>query len=69
LDLILPRGKGLKVLAAQRGVVDKVGSFPQGYGNYIRIRHEWPDGNKYITWYGHLERADARFVAQIRDAL
>jgi len=28
------------VLAAQRGVVDLVDNFPDGYGNYVRIRHD-----------------------------
>ncbi|MDX1436061.1 MAG: M23 family metallopeptidase, partial [Anaerolineales bacterium] len=59
-------GRGVRVLAAQRGVIEKVGNFPPGYGRYVRIRHEWPDGSTYVTWYGHLERADARrgdFVA------
>jgi hypothetical protein len=47
-------------------VVDRVDNFPPGYGQYIRIRHEWPDGHIYITWYGHLSRMDVKigdFVA------
>ncbi len=41
------------VLAAQRGVVDRVAFSPSGYGNYVRIVHDWKDG-KWVTWYGHL---------------
>ncbi len=47
------QGNPVAVMAAQRGVVDKVGYSPEGYGNYVRILHDW--GNQtYVTWYGHL---------------
>ena len=42
------------MLAGQRGLVDKVANFPPGYGRYVRIRHQWPTGDVYVTWYGHL---------------
>src|SRR5688572_7596893 len=44
----------LEVLAAQRGIVSKVGFSSTGYGNYVRIDHDWSDG-RWITWYGHME--------------
>lgn len=47
----------LEVLAAQRGVVSKIASYPPGYGTYVQIRHNW-NGDNYVTWYGHLERAN-----------
>lgn len=47
-------GRPVAVLAAQRGEVDKVANFPEGYGLYVRIRHRWPDGGVYVTWYGHM---------------
>jgi hypothetical protein len=46
----------LFALAAQRGIVSKVAFNPQGYGNYVRIDHDW-NGERWVTWYGHLERA------------
>ncbi len=49
-------GRPVAVLAAQRGVVDRVDNFPPGYGQYVRIRHAWPDGNTYVSWYGHLSK-------------
>lgn len=39
--------------AAQRGVVEEVGFYAQGYGNFIRLSHDWY-GERYSTWYGHL---------------
>ena len=53
---ILLGGEPPEALAAQRGVVTKVGSSTQGYGNYVRIDHRW-GAERYVTWYGHLERA------------
>lgn len=47
-------GTPVAVLAAQRGVVDKVGYSPNGYGNYARMVHDWPDGTRWVTWYGHM---------------
>jgi hypothetical protein len=48
------QGHPVAVLAAQRGVIDKVANYPQGYGNYVRIRHDWSNGHVYVTWYGHM---------------
>jgi murein DD-endopeptidase MepM/ murein hydrolase activator NlpD len=45
----------LPLRAAQRGYVQKVGSFPPGYGNFVVLRHDWY-GDTYTTWYGHMER-------------
>lgn len=55
LDLaaIDARGQPVAVFAAQRGVVNLIGFSAQGYGNYVRILHEWGD-QTYVTWYGHL---------------
>jgi hypothetical protein len=47
------QGQPVTVLAAQRGLVDKVAFAPQGYGNYVRIVHDW-DGERWVTWYGHM---------------
>jgi len=47
------QGNPVGVLAAQRGVVDKVGFAAEGYGNYVRIVHDW-NGEKWVTWYGHM---------------
>lgn len=49
----------LEVRAAQRGTVEEIGFSQQGYGNYIRIAHEWY-GAMWITWYGHLDRVEVR---------
>lgn len=53
------QGNAVAVLAAQRGTVDKVGFSAQGYGNYVRVVHEWGD-DKYVTWYGHLSSVTAQ---------
>lgn len=53
LAAIDARGQPVAVFAAQRGVVNLVGFSAQGYGNYVRILHEWGD-QTYVTWYGHL---------------
>lgn len=46
----------LPVRASQRGIVDKIGFDAKGYGNYVRIVHDW--GNeRFVTWYGHLREA------------
>ena len=58
-------GQPVAVLAAQRGVVDRVGFSADGYGHYVRIVHEWHDGT-YVTWYGHLSQTlvqEGRFVS------
>ena len=47
------QGRPTAVLAAQRGTVTKVGWAAQGYGKYVRIKHEWGD-DTFFTWYGHL---------------
>ena len=60
------QGRPVVVFAGQRGLVDRVANFPPGYGRYVRIRHEWPDGTVYVTWYGHLSEIDVQqgdFVA------
>lgn len=48
-------GQPVAVLAAQRGIVDRVDFSPQGYGKYVRLIHDWHDGT-YVTWYGHLSQ-------------
>ncbi len=53
-------GDPVGVLAAQSGMVVKVGFYASGYGHYITIRHEWSDGQVFVTWYGHLSRSDVR---------
>lgn len=47
-------GKPAEVVAAQRGIVDLIKTGTTGYGNHVRIRHEWSDGTVWVTWYGHL---------------
>lgn len=47
-------GKPVDVVAAQRGVIDRIRKGSTGYGNYVRIRHDWPDGTTWVTWYAHL---------------
>jgi hypothetical protein len=53
------QGRSVAVFAAQRGVVDTVGFSASGYGNYVRIVHDWHDG-KWVTWYGHLSETSVR---------
>ncbi len=50
-----PITETLYIRASQRGVVDKVGFSAQGYGNYVRIVHDW-GGDRYVTWYGHMSQ-------------
>ncbi|MBC8098532.1 MAG: peptidoglycan DD-metalloendopeptidase family protein, partial [Armatimonadetes bacterium] len=50
---------GLEVRAAQRGIVKEISFYQSGYGNFVRVQHEWY-GETYATWYGHLERAEMR---------
>ncbi len=57
---LLPNGSAAVVLAAQRGVVTRVGFQRDGYGLFVRIRHDWGDAQTFVTWYGHLSRADVR---------
>ena len=40
--------------------MDKVANFPPGYGRYVRIRHQWPTGDVYVTWYGHLSEIQVK---------
>lgn len=54
----LLNGQPVAVKAAQTGVVSGVFDQPDGYGKHIIIRHEWPDGNVFSTWYGHLSQVD-----------
>ncbi|MBN1200862.1 MAG: peptidoglycan DD-metalloendopeptidase family protein [Anaerolineae bacterium] len=55
IDLVAvdAQGRPVAILAAQRGIVDKVDFSAQGYGNYVRIVHPWHDGT-WVTWYGHM---------------
>lgn len=43
----------LLVRASQRGVVDKIGFDSKGYGNYVRVSHQWGT-ERFVTWYAHL---------------
>ena len=66
LNAVDASGRPVAVFAAQRGVVDKVANFPPGYGHYVRIRHQWPDGETYVTWYAHMSEIHTKvgnFVA------
>ena len=47
-------GRPAEIVAAQRGVVDRLRTGNTGYGNYVRLRHDWPDGTVWYTWYAHL---------------
>ncbi|MEZ4516678.1 MAG: peptidoglycan DD-metalloendopeptidase family protein [Chloroflexota bacterium] len=52
-------GKPVDILAAQRGVVDRVRpNGTTGYGHYVRIRHEWDDRTTWVTWYAHMSELD-----------
>ncbi|GAB4415977.1 MAG: hypothetical protein Kow00106_11510 [Anaerolineae bacterium] len=59
LMAIDPQGQPVAVLAAQRGIVDRVAFTGQGYGHYVRIVHAWGD-QTYVTWYGHLSTISVR---------
>lgn len=59
LMAIDPQGQPVAVLAAQRGVVNRVAFTGQGYGHYVRIVHAWGD-QTYVTWYGHLSTISVR---------
>lgn len=56
VDLVTPDGSSVN--AAARGVVEKVGWDPDGYGRYIVIRHA--DG--YYSLYAHLEKSGTMVV-------
>ena len=47
------------IVAAQAGIVDRVKSGDQGYGTYVRLRHDWADGATWYTWYAHLSAINA----------
>lgn len=47
-------GKPVEILAAQSGVVDRLRAGDTGYGKYVRLKHDWPDGTTWYTWYAHL---------------
>jgi murein DD-endopeptidase MepM/ murein hydrolase activator NlpD len=50
-------GSPVRVLAAAEGVVEQVQNVVGGsYGLYVVIRHDWPDGHTYKTWYAHHSR-------------
>ncbi|NLX11732.1 MAG: peptidoglycan DD-metalloendopeptidase family protein [Chloroflexi bacterium] len=53
------QGRPVAVLAAQRGIVDKIGFSASGYGNYVRVVHDWHDG-RWVTWYGHLSQVTVK---------
>ena len=55
IDLRAVRGgRPAEILAAQAGTVDRIKSGNTGYGNYVRLRHDWADGTTWYTWYAHL---------------
>ena len=47
-------GQPAEIVAAQSGVIDRIKEGNTGYGNYVRVRHEWPDGTIWVSWYAHL---------------
>jgi hypothetical protein len=47
---------GTPVLAAAKGVVDKVSFEDGGYGNYVKLRHT-DSSSTYYTYYAHLMQA------------
>ncbi|MEM8858169.1 MAG: NBR1-Ig-like domain-containing protein [Chloroflexota bacterium] len=51
-------GQMRNILAAQRGTVDRIRHKTTGLGIYVKIDHEWPDGNQYSTWYGHMSKVN-----------
>ena len=53
------QGSPLYVRASQRGIVDKIGFDARGYGNYVRIVHNW--GTRALR---HLVRASRRGARQ-----
>jgi hypothetical protein len=60
IDLRAVRGgQACEVVAAQRGVVDRLRTGDTGYGNYVRLRHDWADGSTWFTWYAHLATINA----------
>lgn len=49
-------GQLVDVLAAQSGTVFNRVSRETGYGNFLVLEHQWPDGEVYRTWYTHLSQ-------------
>ncbi len=47
-------GRPAEIVAAQVGVVYAIRAGETGYGNYVRLRHDWADGTTWYTWYAHL---------------
>lgn len=47
-------GRASEIIAAQRGIIERIKSGNSGYGNYVRIRHDWDDGTTWVTWYAHM---------------
>ncbi len=47
-------GRPAEIVAAQAGVVHAIRAGETGYGNYVRLRHDWADGTTWYTWYAHL---------------
>ncbi len=43
-----------RILAGQRGTVSRIRRNRTGLGTYVKLDHDWPDGEKYSTWYGHM---------------
>lgn len=58
LDVKTNRGDLRRILAAQRGTIMYIGERTTGLGKHVQIDHNWPDGNKYTTWYGHMSKID-----------
>lgn len=56
-------GKPVDILAAQTGVVDRLRTGTTGYGNYVRLQHDWPDGSTWFTWYAHLSSINSALSA------
>jgi hypothetical protein len=47
-------GQAVDIVAAQRGVIERIRTGTTGYGNYVTIRHDWHDGTTWVSWYAHL---------------
>lgn len=47
-------GRPSEIIAAQRGIIERIRPGDSGYGNYVRIRHDWGDGTTWVTWYAHM---------------
>ena len=52
----LLNGQVVEVRAAQSGTITGIFDQTTGYGRHLLIRHDWPDGHTYVTWYGHLSQ-------------